>query len=164
MDGGEHGVEPRALGAVAAFPQRPSRKQPAGSNEPAPRDSTGTSESSANLGFWAVTLRGPDGQRYPPRVVWASIDNPDSFRSHLVGIARIEAPSDDAGGHWIERYELEVRKLGTEENSPAFVILRWDGSPPAAEPTSPREPAEQEHLAKVVGLRSGRRTARAARE
>jgi hypothetical protein len=97
--------------------------------------------------------------------VQASIDNPESFRSHLVGIARIEEPSEtDAGEQWIEKYELEVRKLGTGENSPAFAILRWDESSLAAAPMSLRDPAEHEHLAKVVGLRSGRRTARAARE
>jgi hypothetical protein len=157
-------VEPRALGGVAAFPQGLSRKQPAGSNEPEPRDLTGSSEASSNLGFWSVTLRGPDCLRYPPRVVRASIDNPDSFRSHLIGIARIEAPSEtEAGGQWIEKYELEVRKLGTEENSPPLAILRWDESPLAAGSTSPREPAEHDHLAKVVDLRYGR-TARAARE
>jgi hypothetical protein len=122
-------------------------------------------EVSPNLGFWSVTLRGPNCRRYPPRVVQASIDNPESFRSHLVGIARIEEPSEtDAGEQWIEKYELEVRKLGTGENSPALAILRWDESSLAAAPMSLREPAEHEHLAKVVGLRSGRRTARAARE
>jgi len=147
------------------------------------RDSAArTSEAAPELGCWAVTLRGPDGRRYPPRLVQAG-NNPDSFRSHLVRIARIEEPGEtDAGEQWIGKYELEVRKIGTDESSPSLVTLRWDGSSPMAAPMaaelpsmralreaaengspmvaelpSPSRPAENDNVAKVVELRSSRR-------
>ncbi len=62
--------------------------------------------------YWAVTLRGPDGRRYPPRHVFEDITRPDSFRAHLVAIARIEAADTTSGADWIGDYELEVRDPG----------------------------------------------------
>jgi hypothetical protein len=155
-------TKPSKATSVAPAPDSADRRegQLAGSDEPVPRDSTGTSEAAPNLGYWAVSLRGPGGQRYPQRVVRANIDDPDSFRSHLVGIARLEAPSEtDAGEQWIGEYELEVRKVGTEESSPSLVTLRWDASSMAAEPPSPRKPADDGPMAEVFDLQSGRRRA-----
>jgi integrase len=74
---------------------------------------------------WAVVLRGPDGRRYPPRLVAASLDDPDSFRPHLVGIARIEAPEyTDAGETWVGSFELEVFEPGRHREPPELT-LRW---------------------------------------
>lgn len=72
-----------------------------------------------------MTLRGPDGRRYPSRVVSGSLSDPDGFRSHLLGIARIEDPEHaDAGEGRVNRYELEVAPLDPEsDRSP--VTLRW---------------------------------------
>ena len=73
--------------------------------------------------LWAITLRGPDGHRYPPRHVRADIRHPDSFRPHLLAIARIETPADtDDGDHWISNYELEIAELGEREPK---LVLRW---------------------------------------
>lgn len=73
--------------------------------------------------LWEITLRGPDGRRYPRRHVRADINQPDSFRGHMLTIARIEAPTGtDDGGSWIHDYELEVAEPGAPE--PKF-ILRW---------------------------------------
>ena len=70
-----------------------------------------------------MVLRGPDGRRYPPRIVTASLADPASFRPHLVGIARMEAPERAGDGEgWIGDFELEVFEPGSTE--PA-VTLRW---------------------------------------
>lgn len=77
--------------------------------------------------YWALTLRGPDGQRYRPRHVREDITDPDSFRAHLVAIARVEAPEETDGGEgWIGDYELEVREPGHEHEEP-LLTLRWQG-------------------------------------
>jgi DNA-binding transcriptional regulator YhcF (GntR family) len=36
--------------------------------------------------LWAITLRGPDGRRYPARHVCGDLNRPDSFRAHLLVI------------------------------------------------------------------------------
>ena len=74
---------------------------------------------------WSITLRGPDGRRYPARHVREDIDQPDSFRLHLLAIARIEDPlSTDGGDTWIGDYELEVRDPDEPGKEPKRV-LRW---------------------------------------
>ncbi|MGD9530039.1 MAG: tyrosine-type recombinase/integrase [Pseudonocardia sp.] len=73
--------------------------------------------------FCSITLRGPDGRRYPARMVPGSLTNPGAFRTHLLGIARIEAPErTDAGEAWIGDFELEVAEIGTDRPP---VALRW---------------------------------------
>lgn len=75
--------------------------------------------------LWAITVRGPDGHRYPPRRVTEDIDQPDSFRPHLLAIARMEAPQHtDSGENWIGDFELEVREPGKEHQDPELT-LRW---------------------------------------
>jgi len=75
--------------------------------------------------YWLVTLRGPNGRRYPPRVVRADIAAPDSFRAHLVGIGRVEvAELARDGDAWIGDFELEVRSPGAEAADP-LLTLRW---------------------------------------
>ena len=86
-------------------------------------DSGGTAMAPPHL--WAITMRGPDGRRYLPRHVREDIDQPDSFRPHLLAIARMEAPQHtDGGENWIGDFELEVRELGEEHNEPKLT-LRW---------------------------------------
>jgi DNA-binding transcriptional regulator YhcF (GntR family) len=75
--------------------------------------------------LWTITVRGPDGRRYPVRHVCEDINKPDSFRSHLLAIARMEQPSDtDRGESWISDYELEIREPGKDSGDPKFT-LRW---------------------------------------
>ncbi|MBV9162653.1 MAG: tyrosine-type recombinase/integrase [Pseudonocardiales bacterium] len=75
--------------------------------------------------LWAITVRGPDGCRYPVRHVCEDINRPDSFRAHLLAIARMERPTEaDRGESWIGDYELEVREPGKEREEPKFT-LRW---------------------------------------
>lgn len=75
--------------------------------------------------LWAITVRGPDGRRYPVRHVCEDINRPDSFRSHLLAVARIERPMDtDRGESWIGDYELEIREPSKEHEDPKFT-LRW---------------------------------------
>jgi integrase len=75
--------------------------------------------------LWSITLRGPDGRRYPARHVCEDIARPDSFRAHLLAIARIERPMDtDHGEDWIGDYELELREPGKEHEDPKLT-LRW---------------------------------------
>ena len=70
-----------------------------------------------------MVLRGPDGHRYPARIVAASLADPASFRPHLVGIARMEAPERAGDGEgWIGDFELEVSEPGSAE---PVVTLRW---------------------------------------
>ncbi len=78
--------------------------------------------------LWAITVRGPDGRRYPARQVCEDINRPDSLRVHLLAIARIECPMDtDRGESWIGDYELEVREPGKEDEDPKLT-LRWQVS------------------------------------
>jgi len=73
--------------------------------------------------LWKIIVRGPNGHRYPPRHVKADIRQPDSFRTHLLAIARIEAPEDtDNGDSWINDYELEVAETVSQEPT---LVLRW---------------------------------------
>lgn len=75
--------------------------------------------------LWVITVRGPDGRRYPARHVCESINRPDSFRAHLLAIARIEQPMDtDRGESWIGDYELEIREPGKEHDDPKFTLRR----------------------------------------
>ncbi|HKR51766.1 MAG TPA: tyrosine-type recombinase/integrase [Pseudonocardiaceae bacterium] len=75
--------------------------------------------------LWTITVRGSDGCRYPARHVCEDIGRPDSFRAHLLAIARIERPRDtDPGESWIGDYELEIREPGKESGNPKFT-LRW---------------------------------------
>jgi integrase/DNA-binding transcriptional regulator YhcF (GntR family) len=77
---------------------------------------------------WAITVRGPDGRRYPARQVCEDINRPDSLRAHLLAIARLECPMDtDRGESWIGDYELEVREPGKEDQDPKLT-LRWQVS------------------------------------
>lgn len=108
---GEPGERPR----VASLAPSP-RAEPATAVAPPP-------EASADS-YWSVTLRGPGGRRFPPRVVTGSLSDPGAFRMHLVGIARIEDPDcTDDGESWIGHYELEVVPLGAPEEQP--MVLRW---------------------------------------
>jgi integrase len=72
--------------------------------------------------FWSVTVRGPDGERFSPRLVRASLDDPESFRVHLLGIVRGDVPDLPVGTAWVSDYEVEVRDPRATE--PAC-ILRW---------------------------------------
>jgi len=75
--------------------------------------------------LWMVTVRGPDGRRYPARHVCEDISQPDSFRAHLLAIARMEQPTEtDRGESWIGDYELEIRQPGKEQQNP-LLTLRW---------------------------------------
>jgi integrase/DNA-binding transcriptional regulator YhcF (GntR family) len=78
--------------------------------------------------LWAITVRGPDGRRYPARQVCEDINRPDLLRAHLLAIARIECPTDtDRSESWIGDYELEVREPGKEDEDPKLT-LRWQVS------------------------------------
>jgi len=56
-------------------------------------------------------------------MVAASLADPASFRSHLVGIARVEVPERAGEGEdWIGDFELEVSEPGSAEPT---VTLRW---------------------------------------
>jgi hypothetical protein len=57
--------------------------------------------------------------------VRAILEDPDTFRPHLVGIARIEVDELPAAtAEWISGYELEVRRPA--DDGPPVVVLRWD--------------------------------------
>ena len=106
------------------------RQPPAGAGETVPADE-GVAQGDPTLPamaapqLWMITLRGPDGRRYPARHVCEDITRPDSFRAHLLAIARVEQPLDtDHGEDWIGDYELEVREPGKEHEDPKFT-LRW---------------------------------------
>lgn len=74
--------------------------------------------------YWTATLRGPDGRHFRSRVVKGSLTDPDGFRNHLLGIARIEDPDEtDDGESWIGRYEMEIAPIHDSGGSP--VVLRW---------------------------------------
>jgi integrase len=75
--------------------------------------------------LWSITLRGPDGRRYPVRHVCEDLSRPGAFRTHLLAIARIEEPKETNGSEdWIGDYELEVREFGKEHTEPTLT-LRW---------------------------------------
>lgn len=74
--------------------------------------------------YFSVAVRGPDGRRYPPRVVAGTLADPGTFRDHLLGIARIEDPENtDDGETWIGRYEIEVVPLAARDEQP--LVFRW---------------------------------------
>jgi hypothetical protein len=57
--------------------------------------------------------------------VCEDINKPESFRSHLLAIARMEQPREtDRGESWIGDYELEIREPRKETGDPKFT-LRW---------------------------------------
>lgn len=85
------------------------------------------SDETATVGprLWAITVRGPDGRRFPARHVCEDISRPNSFRPHLLAIARMELPTEtDRGESWIGDYELEIREPGNDHQDPKFT-LRW---------------------------------------
>jgi DNA-binding transcriptional MocR family regulator len=93
--------------------------------EPAASSDVGSTLAPTDEGpqYWLATLRGPDGTRYPPRLVRGCRADPATFRSHLVNIARIEARDrTDAGEAWISEFELE---LARPTGGAAVVTLRW---------------------------------------
>ncbi len=83
------------------------------------------SESRGGPRLWEIVVRGPDGRRYPARHVTADVDQPDQLRSHLLAIARLEAPDDtDRGESWVSEFELEVLDPADRTAGPVRV-LRW---------------------------------------
>lgn len=99
--------------------------RPEPSKETAPPSVADTGQESSQPGeMWRIALRGPAG-RYTPRVVTGSPTDLDSFRRHLVGIARIEDPENtDAGETWIDRFELDVMPVDPR-SSVQPMTLRW---------------------------------------
>jgi DNA-binding transcriptional regulator YhcF (GntR family) len=88
-------------------------------------DAPDNEAATASPQLWMITVRGPDGRRYPARHVCEDISRPDSFRAHLLAIARMERPTEtDRRESWIGDYELEVREPGKEHENPKFT-LRW---------------------------------------
>jgi DNA-binding transcriptional MocR family regulator len=88
-------------------------------------DAPDNEAATASPQLWMITVRGPDGCRYPARHVCEDISRPDSFRAHLPAIARMERPTGtDRGESWIGDYELEIREPGKENEDPKFT-LRW---------------------------------------
>jgi DNA-binding transcriptional regulator YhcF (GntR family) len=120
-------IRPPIVGSDQA-PQAAREAVAEGGNEPSddrPGESGSESATTAAPRLWAITVRGPDGRRYPVRHVRADINRPDAFRTHLLAIARIERPADtDSGESWIGDYELEIREPGKEHEDPKFT-LRW---------------------------------------
>ncbi|MFC4945651.1 tyrosine-type recombinase/integrase [Pseudonocardia sp. GCM10023141] len=77
-----------------------------------------------NCRFWTVVVRGPRGFESRPRHVRASLDDPDSFRPHLVGILRIERDVElSASEERSSEYELEVRR--SSDDATPIITLRW---------------------------------------
>lgn len=74
--------------------------------------------------FWSVTVRGAHGALSAPRMVRASLADPESFRRHLVGIARAEWPALTTAREteWIGEHEIDVRVPGADAPT---AILRW---------------------------------------
>ncbi|MBN9113185.1 MAG: tyrosine-type recombinase/integrase [Pseudonocardia sp.] len=99
---------------IASSPER-SEAAPEQVAPPVPAKSSGG-------GYWSVTLVSGSGVRSRPRLVRASLDDPDSFAPHAEGIAEIEFGSGhiDHGGYG---YELEVCRPGNDE---VVTILRLD--------------------------------------
>jgi hypothetical protein len=114
---------PRAHGEPAPSPSDPRDVSAAGTADTRPEEAP-----DRRPRYWAITLRGPDGRRYPPRHVREEISDPEAFRAPLVAIARIGAPEETDGGEgWIGDYELEVREPGHEHQDPDLT-LRWLGT------------------------------------
>jgi hypothetical protein len=93
--------------------------------EPAALSDVGSTPAPSDEGqqYWLATLRGPDGTRYPPRLVPGSLADPTTLRGHLVSIARIETRDrTDAGEAWVSELELE---LARPTRGAAVVTLRW---------------------------------------
>lgn len=116
-------------GLVTATRGRRAVVQAPAANEPdsGPDSDSGSASSATSdeLQYWTITLRGPDGRRFPPRTIKENIRQPDRFRAHLVAIARIEAPSEtDSGEGWIGAFELEIREPGAVQSDPVMT-LRW---------------------------------------
>lgn len=105
------GHRPRVVAVAPAVPLSPVPSAPV---HPAPVDAQ----------FWSVTVRGAAGALSAPRMVRASLADPESFRCHLVGIARAEWPSLTLSheAEWIGEHEIDVRAPGAD--TPA-AILRW---------------------------------------
>jgi integrase len=124
----ELGKGRRAIAPLAASSRdRPDNALGSGGVELEARSDFASGNDSLGSRYWAVTLRGPEGRRYPARVVRADVSDPDSFRPHLVGIARVEASADTGEGEsWIGAYELEVRATDANGGDVASLILRWD--------------------------------------
>jgi integrase len=74
--------------------------------------------------YWSVTVVRPGGGKFAPRTVRGEVSEPDSFRRHLVGIVKSEAPLGTAGSEegWIGDYELQVSAVGSEV---VTAIFRW---------------------------------------
>ncbi|MCF7552557.1 tyrosine-type recombinase/integrase [Pseudonocardia sp. WMMC193] len=74
------------------------------------------------LPYWSVQVSGPGGIQFPARTVRGDIEDPDTFRSHLVGIVRAERPdlADEPENAWIEDYELHLRRPGSQESIAIF--------------------------------------------
>jgi integrase len=114
-------------GRHVIVPETPQTDEGPDHRSPIPASEPENTPNNTEDEFWSVTLRGPDGQRYPARLVRAKVTNPDSFRSHLVGIARIETPNHiDDRENWVTNFELEVRQAGGSQDEPALLTLRWD--------------------------------------
>jgi hypothetical protein len=115
--------QPRTAELAHAVPEPFKDVEPA-QVEPAPVG-VGLPVEPMPAGLWAVRLRGPNGLHAAPRLVRASLNDPDTFRPHLVGIARIEVPDLSAvAAEWISSYELEVRWPAGD--GPPLTVLRWD--------------------------------------
>ena len=116
--------QPEAAGPADAVPGPPQAAE-AAQVEPAPARVVLPAVEPTPAGTWAVRLRGPNGLHAGPRLVRASLDDPDTFRPHLVGIARIEVPELPAvAAEWVSGYELEVRRPAND--GPPVAVLRWD--------------------------------------
>lgn len=76
----------------------------------------------SSTSYWKLTVRSTDGLRLPPRLVRGSLDDPDSFRAHLIAIVRTELDVSGAQTTWISQYEAEVRR---PDASDCDAILRW---------------------------------------
>ncbi|HEY6424224.1 MAG TPA: tyrosine-type recombinase/integrase [Pseudonocardiaceae bacterium] len=74
---------PRAAGGVLA------QDDDTGTHDRHRKDEAEEIATAAAPQLLAITVRGPDGRRYPARHVYEDIDRPDAFRAHLLAIARI---------------------------------------------------------------------------
>ena len=83
--------------APAAYEAVPGDGDEPSVNRPEESGSEGTMAVAAPQ-LWAVTVRGPDGSRYPVRHVCEDINRLDAFRTHLLAIARIGRPEETDRG------------------------------------------------------------------
>jgi integrase len=74
--------------------------------------------------YRSVTVIRSGGGKFAPRTVRGDVSEPDSFRRHLVGILKSEAPlgRDGSEEEWIGDYELQVSALGSDV---VTAIFRW---------------------------------------